>query len=216
VARRNRVDPWGDLQAVPSRGLFTGNRGCLVDDERRLVRHHQGNLWITCLTEFRGWRNELDRPHRWTPLFFLDDAVALAAGHRPCGLCRRSAYQSYQAAVAAGSGAGSRVPAPELNRRLSAERLGRGRGIDRRQDRRLRPGDPAELPTGSVVADGGGRALLVVADAVRAFSFHGWGGPEPYPRGPVSVLTPATSVLALANGFVPVLHPSSELGCRLP
>src|SRR3954452_12883878 len=92
VPRRNRVDPWGALHAVAPRGLFTGNRGCVVDDHENVVRHHGSQLWITCLTAFRGWRWPLARPRRWTPLFFLDDAVALAAGHRPCATCRRADY----------------------------------------------------------------------------------------------------------------------------
>ena len=73
MTRRNRVDPWGDLHAVSTRGLFTGNRGCLVDDDGAIVRHHRSTtLWITCRTSFRGWRHPLDAPHVWTPLFFLD------------------------------------------------------------------------------------------------------------------------------------------------
>ncbi|MGH7920112.1 MAG: hypothetical protein ACREQM_09230, partial [Candidatus Dormibacteraceae bacterium] len=102
--RRNRVDPWGDLHATPERGLFTGNRGCVVDGEERVVRHHQSSLWIVCLLRFRDWRVPLARPSRWTPLFFLDDAAALAAGHRPCGLCRRADHVAYQAAVSEGLG----------------------------------------------------------------------------------------------------------------
>ncbi|MGH8965176.1 MAG: hypothetical protein ACRDXB_07575, partial [Actinomycetes bacterium] len=93
---RNRVDPFGDLHAVPHRGMFTGNRGCLVDDAANVVRHHRGELWIACVTAFRGRRVGLARPGRWTPVFFLDDAVALAAGHRPCGECRYAAYRSYR------------------------------------------------------------------------------------------------------------------------
>ena len=97
VTRRNRVDPWGDLHADPARGLFTGNRGALVDDDRRIVRHHTSStLWITCVLRFKDWRHPLDQPHVWTPLFFLDDAVALAAGHRPSATCRRADYVAYR------------------------------------------------------------------------------------------------------------------------
>ena len=106
MTRRNRVDPWGDLHADPTRGLFTGNRGPLVDDERHIVRHHAATyLWIICRLRFRDWRHPLDEPHRWTPLFFLDDAVALAAGHRPCAVCRRDDYLAYR------DGVDPRVPA---------------------------------------------------------------------------------------------------------
>ena len=96
MARRNRVDPFGDLDAVPDRGLFTGNRGCLVDEHGELVRHHRGSLWITCVLKYKDWKSPLSAPRHWTPLFFLDDAVALAAGHRPCGLCRPTAYRAYK------------------------------------------------------------------------------------------------------------------------
>src|SRR5262249_25594942 len=97
VTRCNRIDPWGDLHADPARGLFTGNPGPLVDDDRKIVRHHASStLWITCVLRFRDWRHPLDQPHIWTPLFFLDDAVALAAGHRPCAFCRRADYRAYR------------------------------------------------------------------------------------------------------------------------
>ena len=101
MPRRNRVDPWGDLHAVAERGHFTGNRGCVVDEDERVVRHHGSQLWITCRTSFRGWRHPIAAPRRWTPLFFLDDAVALAAGHRPCATCRREDYVAYRDAVTA-------------------------------------------------------------------------------------------------------------------
>ena len=131
MPRRNRVDPWGDLHAVSARGLFTGNRGCIVDEREQVVRHHRSStLWITCLTAFRDWRVPLARPNRWTPIFFLDDAVALAAGHRPCATCRRDMYRSYRDAVDPG------LRAVELDRRLTSERLRRGSGIDRGRDRK--------------------------------------------------------------------------------
>lgn len=218
------MDPWGDLHAEPARGLFTGNRGCLVDGDRRLVRHHAGSLWITCLTEYRGRRHELDRPRTWTPLFFLDDAVALAAGHRPCGECRPAAYRAYRDGVAAGLGVPPRmVTAGELNRRLAAERLdrGRGRGLERGRHRKLWPAPYRSLPPGAVVVSAAaplpGRALLVAEGGVRPFGFDGWGPVEPPPdTGEVAVLTPPTSVLALAHGFTPVLHPTASITATRP
>ncbi|MEZ5411381.1 MAG: hypothetical protein R2761_25345 [Acidimicrobiales bacterium] len=206
------MDPWGDLRAEAARGLFTGNRGCLVDDDRQLVRHHRGSLWITCLTSFKGRRHELDQPRRWTPLFFLDDAVALAAGHRPCGECRPAAYRAYRDGVARGLGlpAGA-VTAGDLNRRLAAERLSPGRGMEQARHRRLWPAPIRGLPPGTVVVDPtAGRPLLVTGEGVRPFTFAGWGPQAPAPEGELSVLTPPTSVLALAHGFGPVLHPSAS------
>lgn len=210
--RRNRVDPWGDLFAVPDRGLFTGNRGCLVTDDGSTVRHHNGTLWIICRTSFRGWSHPLNAPRTWTPLFFLDDAAALAAGHRPCGLCRREDHLSYRSAVTAASGRDKPILALELNRRLSKERLKRGRGLERANDRLTWTTDIDQLPTGTVVLTGrSGHPHLVTDDHIRPFAFSGWGGPRPRPTGsPVEVLTPPTSVQALRHGFEPTLHPSVE------
>ncbi len=210
MPRCNRVDPFGDLHAVAARGLLTGNRGCLVDDDGRHVRHHASNLWIACLTEFRGWRSPLAAPHHWTPIFFLDDAVALAAGHRPCALCRGEAYRSYRDAVTAATGSREPVLATELNRRLAAERLRRGRGLDRGGDRKLWRAPLATVPRGTVIVDDRHRPRLVLDDRTLAFSFAGWTDPAPRASDrDVDVLTPPTSVAALANGFTPLLHPSA-------
>ncbi len=207
MPRRNRVDPFGDLHAVPERGTFTGNRGCLVDDAGAVVRHHRGDLWIACLTSFRGRRVGLARPGRWTPLFFLDDAVALAAGHRPCGECRHRAYRAYRDAVS--DALAEPVRAGGLNRRLASERLRRGRGLSRAADRRTWSAPGGELPDGAVVLTGGPH--LVLGGRLLAFSFAGWRAAAPRPRGglELEVLTPRTSVLALARGFAPQLHPSA-------
>jgi len=210
MPRRNRIDPWGDLHAVPGRGLFTGNRGCIVDDAEQVVRHHASGLWITCVTAFKGRRYALARPNRWTPIFFLDDAVALAAGHRPCGYCRRDDYHAYRDAVTAGLGRADPLKASALDRRLVAERLRRGRGIDRAADRKRWPAPYGELPDGAIVVVDGHAHLVCDDGWWRPFSFEGWGPPTRRPlRGEADVLTPPTSVLALANGFVPVLHPSA-------
>ncbi len=208
MTRRNRVDPFGDLHAVAERGMFTGNRGCLVDDDRRLVRHHQGNLWISCVTKFRGWRQPLDAPHRWTPLFFLDDAVALAAGHRPCGTCRAEAYATYRNAVSRAFT--RRWLATDLNRQLAAERLHPGRGLERTGDRRRWDAEFATLPAGAVVLLDD-HPHLVVGGAARPFGFAGWGPSRPAidDRQPVSVLTPPLSVAALVQGYTPEFHPTA-------
>ncbi len=210
MPRRNRVDPWGDMHAVSERGLFTGNRGCLVDDDRRLARHHHGSLWIICQLEFRGWRHALDAPRTWTPLFFLDDAVALAAGHRPCGLCRRDDYLAYRAGVTTANGGGRPVLAPELNRRLASDRLGRGRGLDRGGDRRLWSAQPASLPVGTVVVHPAIRTPHLVSEAGwREFSFAGWRHPTAPVGREVEVLTTKTTVAAMRHGYTPTLHPSA-------
>ncbi len=208
---RNRVDPWGDLHAEPARGMFTGNRGCLVNEAGEVVRQYRGDLWITCVTEFRGRRNPLASPGRWTPVFFLDEAVALAAGHRPCGYCRIDAYHAYLEAVGRAQG-DTRVPsALEINRLLKAERYRPGRGLVRANDRILWDAPIESLPTGSVIIGRGGVPRLVLPDRTMAFSFTGWVDPVDRPRsGTAQVLTPPTSTAALTHGFVPSLHPSAS------
>src|SRR5437899_3068734 len=97
---QNRVTPFGDLIATEARGLLMGNRGRLHDAGRRIVRYAQGRRWIACLTSFRGRRRTVMSPGSYTELFFLDEAVALSAGHRPCAECRRQDYLRFQPAWA--------------------------------------------------------------------------------------------------------------------
>ena len=211
MPRLNRVDPWGDLFAVEARGMFTGNRGCLVDDNGEVVRHHRGSMWIVCATEFKDWRSPLAAPNRWTPVFFLDEAVALAAGHRPCALCRRDSYEAYRDAIASASGRTRPPPtAPELNGSLARERLRRGRGVARAHDRLLWVADIDDLPIGAVISGPNRVPHLVMEGHLRKFSFDGWGPPVRRQRGrEVQVITPPTSIAALTNGYEPVLHPTA-------
>src|SRR3954447_18055325 len=96
MARRNRVSPLSELIATPARGLVYGNRGCLHDEEGRIRRRYNGRRWIACRLRFKDWhRAPLLQPGKFTELFFLDEATAFAAGHRPCALCRRDDYTRF-------------------------------------------------------------------------------------------------------------------------
>src|SRR4051794_23804006 len=99
MPHRNRVTPMGEIVTIPLRGAWTGNRG-ILHCGTEIVRFHASDLWIICAPEFRGRWAEQWRPHHFTWLFFPDEAVALAAGHRPCAECRRSSYTAYRDAWA--------------------------------------------------------------------------------------------------------------------
>jgi hypothetical protein len=120
---RNRVSPLGEVIAVPGRGAWMGNRGCLHRGRgtREIVRNHQHKAWITCVLSFRGRRVAQWEPNRYTPLFFLDEAVALAAGHRPCAECRRSTYNTYRTLWAETHG-GTTPYAKQMDAQLHRER----------------------------------------------------------------------------------------------
>ena len=103
MPRQNRVDPFGKLIAVPARGTMLGNRGCLHDDSGRIVRRWTTRAWISCRLSFKDRRRPIMTPNRWTELFFLDEATAFAAGHRPCGECRREDYVRFKQSWVHGS-----------------------------------------------------------------------------------------------------------------
>ncbi len=100
MPRQNRVTPYGELIAVPDRGLFWGNRGPLLDREGRLARYSRGRGWVICVLSFKGRHRQQWRPGHLTELYFLDEATGLAAGHRPCGECRYHEYQAFKQAWA--------------------------------------------------------------------------------------------------------------------
>lgn len=197
----NRVDPWSDLHAVAARGNFTGNRGCLVNDEGELVRHHQSSAWIICRLEFKDWKHPLTQPHTWTPLFFLDEAVALAAGHRPCAFCRRADFNAYRRAIAEAEGLARPPSAREIDQRLASERLDPGRGLSRAGDRKTWRAPLPTLPAGTVIVGGDGAPHLIDINGLRAFRFEGWEPPIKVGTTDVQVITPPISVSALRGGF---------------
>jgi len=206
---QNRVTPLGDLVADPGRGLVYGNRGCLHDAEGRIRRHHQVRRWIACRLEFRGWHREpLLQPGRFTELFFLDDATALAAGHRPCALCRRA---DYDALVALLDGAG----ADAIDARLQEERLADAaaprRGISR--TRRVHDAALDDLPDGAYVLREN-TPWLVLGDRLHRWTAGGYDRHVERARGErARLLTPPALVALLGSGWqglVPLVHPSAR------
>ncbi|HEY1778732.1 MAG TPA: hypothetical protein VGG41_21425 [Solirubrobacteraceae bacterium] len=192
---RNRVTPLGEVVAIPLRGAWTGNRGRLHEG-REVVRFHAGDLWITCALRFNDRWHEQWQPHHFTWLYFHDEAVALAAGHRPCGECRHHDYVAFRAAWAAGLGV--ELPsAKDMNRRLHGERIERGTHRRRRHQARW-----SELPDGAFVLLDGAQPALVIAGELIEWNERGYGERRRRPRrGTASVITPPSMLAVLTAGY---------------
>jgi hypothetical protein len=206
---QNRVTPFGEPIATTARGTLMGNRGRLHDRNRRIVRRvvPSYRAWVTCLLEFRGRRRVVMAPDRYTELFFLDEATALAAGHRPCGECRRADYRRFKALWLVANrdrGLGPAAPIGAIDRELDRDRLDTD-GRPRTHGARL-----GSLPDG---------VFVVVPDRAEAFLY--WQGclfpwsPERYGAGRsasvdqrVTVLTPRSTCRTIAAGYEPAVHPS--------
>ena len=200
---QNRVTPDGSIVALPQRGLFTGNRGIIHDPATRtlLARRWASRAWLICACEFRGRRRDVMAGRSWTELFFLDEATALAAGHRPCFFCRREAAERFHESWAAGN-AVARLAAGGMDRVLHVERL------DGRAKRLHTPREPAEtLPEGAMLASGS-NWLLVANGRWCRWTPEGYRRADPPPLG-WKLLTPPSTLRALAAGYQPVLHPSA-------
>lgn len=207
VPLQNRVDPYGRLHAVSERGTLMGNRGVLHDDARRTVAAWRTRRWIACALEFRGRHREVFAPRRYSELFFLDEATALAAGHRPCAECRRGRYEEFRSAWAAAQGLLGAPPGAEAmdrvlhaERRLSAPRAAAAHGT------------LGSLPSGVLVAIET-RPHLYAGGRTFPWSFAGYGsGRRARPGETVLVITPRSIVGAIRAGFAPGIHESAATG----
>ena len=196
--RQNRVDPFSRIVAQPSRGMFTGNRGILHGDNGQLTsRTWRSTTWVTCLLEFKDRRRPVMTPGEYTHLFFLDEATALAAGHRPCFECRRADTIAFCIAIERVSG--TRPNAPMMNMMIHAEMV---RAIRHNQREKV---EAHRLPPGAMIAYGGS-AYLVRREGVQRWSFGGYQPLETFPAHHVERLTPRLSIEALTGGYVPKLH----------
>jgi hypothetical protein len=201
------VAPTGELVAVADRGTLMGNRGRLHDDHGNIVRHHLGRRWIACVLEYKGRHREVMQPGRYTELFFLDEATALAAGHRPCAECRRPDFVRFREAWcrATGAGAPRDIRVDAIDTVLHAERVaGRSSKVTHRRSW-------SALPDGTLVlAPDADDVLLVLGSAVLPWNVGGYGRPRPRPTGgTATVLTPRSVVGTIDAGYRPALHPTA-------
>jgi hypothetical protein len=206
MPRQNRVTPFGELIAVPQRGEMFGNRGILHDSQQRIVRYSQGRRWLVCRLEFHNRHRTIMRPGSYTELFFLDEATALAAGHRPCAECRHQEYQGFRRCWAA-----AHDETPE--RLPSADWM----DVELHRDRLSTPGvrktyqdDIAALADGVFIVSAG-EAWLLWRSAVLRWTPGGYVERRARPaQGSVTVLTPRATAAAIAAGYTPLVHPSAS------
>jgi len=203
---QNRVTPAGEIVADPGRGLLMGNRGCLHRADRTLgAARWRSKMWICCVLEWRAVRRDPMPPGRWTALFFLDEATALAAGHRPCGYCRRADFLAYARAWQEAAALARPPRAGEMDARLHAERVDA-----QTRHQRTRAARADELPDGVMIrrADACG---LLAAGRLWPWSPRGYLAPAALTPGErAELLTPPASVAAIAAGYEPMLHPSAQ------
>lgn len=203
--RANRVQPDGAFLATRARGQFTGNRGILHDADGVMARARwRHKAWITCTIRPRPGRAALPMaaPGHYTPLFFLDEAVACAAGHRPCAECRRAAWRDFAAAW--GRAFGTVPRAPEVDAALHAARIDPATGRQRRHEALART-----LPDGAFILRHGQPHLVWNGEA-RPYAAEGYLAPCPLPDGPVPVLTPEPLIATMRAGWRPVLHAATD------
>jgi hypothetical protein len=201
---QNRVTPTGEIIATSHRGMFTGNRGIIHDPATKtlLRKRWSSPAWITCVCEFRGWRRKVMATRSWTELFFLDEATALAAGHRPCFFCRREDANRFRAAWAKGNGVVD-VRAGEIDTVLHQERL------DHRRKRvHPLPAPLVELPDGAMIRRGS-ESYLIAHGRALLWSPAGY-TPAPDSIAEAMLLTPPSTLRVLVAGYRPVLHPSAK------
>jgi hypothetical protein len=203
---QNRVDPYGTLHAVAARGAWMGNRGVLHDESKRIVAPWRVKRWITCTLQFKDRHRRVFAPRRWSELFFLDEATAFAAGHRPCAECRRDRFNEFRAAwmsVNANLLAGSNSCIDEIDKVLHAERAVRGGG------KQTYIADLDTLPSGTFVEYRHAPHLLRKR-RLWPWSFSGYAAPIKARATQVAVLTPQSIVRAFRSGLLPQVHASVE------
>jgi hypothetical protein len=207
---QNRVTPTGDVVATQHRGMFTGNRGIIHDPATKtlLKRRWSSPAWLTCVCELRGRRREVMGGRSWTELFFLDEATALAAGHRPCFFCRRDDANRFRAAWEQGNGVAN-VRLKDIDAVLHRERL------DGRSKRLHAPIMPLkEMPDGAMV-QAGDKSFLIAQGRAVLWTPGGYRGVSSAIQDAL-VLTPPSTLRALGAGYRPVLHTSAVAVATLP
>jgi len=200
---QNRVDPKGEIIRTKARGTFMGNRGVIHDANQNIVRAFRHKAWITCALQFKGKHREVMQPDRWTELFFLDEATAFAAGHRPCCECRREKYNQFKQCWLRGNpqyGFVPKVSIKEIDNIIHQER------IDKDRKKIIYEEDVSNLPDGTFI-EWEGYAFLLAGGFLYRWSPSGYARGIPSPqKGVVKVLTPRSFVNAFRVGYNAIIQ----------
>ena len=205
---QNRVNPFGDIVSVSARGTLMGNRGIIHDAKTKtlLTRRWQHQAWICCVLSFKGYQHPIMGSSAYTELFFLDEATALAAGHRPCAYCRRADFNAFKKAWIKAKQLGNDISltAPGIDRTLHRER------VTRKREKIMHVARVDDLPNGVMMVQSS-RAVLISGDTVLPWTPYGYEEALPRPsKVRVSVLTPRSTVQVIAAGYVPMVHASGQ------
>jgi hypothetical protein len=200
---RNRVTPSGELIATRHRGTMYGNRGVLHNDDLDIVRRQQVRRWLVCVLEFRGRRRTIMQPRRYTELFFLDEAVALAAGHRPCAECRYADYQRFRTAWTTASGLSSKPAADDMDAVLHTQRA----LVD--GARTTHQALLTNLPSGVFIRRRD-KYWLLYEGQLHLWTPAGYTERQALFTGPATVLTPPSTVDTIRAGYRPGVHRSAS------
>ncbi|WP_295875255.1 hypothetical protein [uncultured Zhongshania sp.] len=206
MALQNRVTPLGQLEAVSAKGAWLGNRGILHDDQKRIAAPWRHKAWVTCQLEFKGRKREIFGEGTYSELFFLDEATALAAGHRPCGECRRARFNEFKLLWSQANDGMVSPKIADIDKLLHAERA-------------IKTGDKltyealmSDVPSGAMVAVEG-EPYLIWHDKMYHWSHQGYDEPIKLPPASVevTVITPRSIVKLFEIGFVPQVHDSANI-----
>ena len=203
MPRQNRVTPFSCIVADSARGTLTGNRGCLHDDRQNIRHQFKGTRWIICLLDFKGRKRTLMAPGHYTELFFLDEATALAAGHRPCAECQRERFTRFRDLWASANPQLARTPRPAATVIDAAIHQERTAPID---DGNRSCMSIERMPDGVFVTDDDLTAYLILAGRRRRWTPGGYELPTVPLKYPVRVLTPDSVVRTLAAGYSADIH----------
>ncbi|NCD71153.1 hypothetical protein [Mucilaginibacter agri] len=196
---QNRVDPYGNLIKTPHRGAWLGNRGVIHNEQKQIVRQFKIKVWITCALEFRGRHREVMTPNRWTELFFLDEATAFSAGHRPCFQCRYLDHQRFKEFWLKGNpqyGFDMKTPVTKIDEIIHTER------VSADKSKVSHEADVDALPDGTFV-NHEDKPYLLKQNRLYLWTPGGYGEPIDLHDKTLTVLTPKSIVNMIKAGYTP-------------